>query len=228
MKNPDWIREELILALDLYFKLDYGQMHGKHPSVIELSETLKSLNLIKNVENLSNFRSIGSVALKLANFKKLDRNFGGSGMKAGAKLDKEIWKEFSTYRDTLNKEAELIKRLYLKKKDIKLKINTSDLFYQYHKNRESDPIILKFKKEMTLLNDQKLSCEICDFDFSEFYGQLGNDLMEIHFKKELEEEPGIELNELNDFIIVCSNCHKVLDKNYGIITYLDLKQIINI
>ena len=29
MKNPDWIKEELILALDLYFKLDYGQMHGK-------------------------------------------------------------------------------------------------------------------------------------------------------------------------------------------------------
>ena len=38
MKNPVWIREELILALDLYFRMDYGQMHGRNPHIIRLSE----------------------------------------------------------------------------------------------------------------------------------------------------------------------------------------------
>ena len=32
MRNPKWYRDELILALDLYFKLEPGQMHARNPA----------------------------------------------------------------------------------------------------------------------------------------------------------------------------------------------------
>ncbi|TAE86689.1 MAG: restriction endonuclease, partial [Bacteroidetes bacterium] len=59
-----------------------------------------------------------------------------------------------------------------------------------------------------------------------FYGELGNDLMEIHYNKELKTEPGLESSSMEDFIIVCSNCHKALDKNFALLNADDLKKII--
>lgn len=233
MKNPDWIREELILALDLYFKLDYGQMHGRNPAIIELSNSLRQLNIVKVIPDIEHFRSVSSVALKLANFKKLDQNFTGKGMRAGAKYDREIWNEFHKHRNTLEKEAELIRQLYLKPKSNTGKAVTklkaaykADFFYQYHKNRETDPLVIKIKKEMVLANSKSLKCEACGFDSVSFYGELGNNLMEIHYSKELKTEPGLEISSMEDFVIVCSNCHKVLDNNLTLLNVGDLKKII--
>lgn len=235
MKNPVWTREELILALDLYFRLDYGQMHGGNPGVIQLSKELRELNVHTNIPDPDNFRSINSVALKLANFKKLDQNFSGKGMRDGAKQDREIWKEFHRHRNTLKKEADLIKQVYLKSQNRKSKDNSvteskkyykSEIIYQFHKNRETDPVTLKVKKEMVLIKTQTLKCEVCDIDALVRYGKFGNDLAEIHFSKELKSEPGFEPIEMDDFIIICPNCHRILDKHYGLINADDLRRII--
>ena len=149
MQNPNFNREELILCLDLYFKLDYGQMHGRNPEIIKLSEDLRALGLHKNIPNEKNFRSVNSVALKLANIKRLDSNFEGRGMRMGARMDREIWKEFHSHRDTLKKEADLIRQLYLKPKSEKKSIAAerkvnykSEFLFQFHKNRiHNNPLI---------------------------------------------------------------------------------------
>lgn len=233
MRNPDWNREELILALDLYFRMDYGQMHGRNPEIIQLSKELRSLNIHTEIPNKENFRSVNSVALKLANLKKSDQNFKGKGMRDGGKLEKELWKEFHRHRDTLKKEADLIRQLYLKPKSNKAstaaepKVNyKSEFHFQYHKNRETDPLVMKVKKEMVLSESKKLKCEVCGFNSLAFYGEIGNDLMEIHYSKEIKTEPGLESSDMKDFIIVCSNCHKALDKNYGLLDASDLKKLI--
>jgi 5-methylcytosine-specific restriction enzyme A len=36
MRNPKWHRKELILALDLYFKLEPGQISSLNPEIIAL------------------------------------------------------------------------------------------------------------------------------------------------------------------------------------------------
>ena len=234
MRNPDWNREELILALDLYFRMDYGQMHGRNPEIIKLSKELKNLNLHRNIPNKESFRSVNSVALKLANLKKSDQNFIGKGMKDGGKLEKEIWNEFHRHRDTLKREADLIRQLYLNPNKEKESVSAepkgnyrSEFIFQFHKSRETDPLVNKVKKEMVLTNLKSLKCEVCDFDSVSFYGELGNDLMEIHLDKELKNEPGLESNSMEDFIITCSNCHKVLDKNFGLINANELRGIIH-
>ena len=85
---------------------------------------------------------------------------------------------------------------------------------------------MKVKKELVLSISKSLKCEVCGFDSISFYGELGNDLMEIHYNKDLKTEPGLESSSMEDFIIVCSNCHKVLDKNFAIINDTDLKSIV--
>lgn len=231
-KNPAWNKEELILALDLYFRLDYGQMHGRNPAVILLSKELRNLGIHTLIPDKESFRSVNSVALKLANLKKCDQNFSGKGMRDGGKLEIELWKKFHTHRDKLSKEADIIRQLYLKPQSGKksmmseAKKNKSDFLYQLHKNREADPLVLKLKKQEVLADTKKLKCEVCNFDSTDFYGEVGNDLMEIHYTKELKNDLRLEPIEMHDFVIVCSNCHGALDKNFGLLDVVDLKKII--
>lgn len=230
--NPDWTREELILALDLYFDLDQGQMHKGHPDVIRVSNELRELNIHQEIPDQKKFRNPSGISRRLGNFKTMDSGYEGEGLPNSGKLAKEVFKEFSNRRDKLRKEANLIRQLYLKPKSEKQKASEpkanykSEFLFQFHKNRETDPLVMKVKKEMVLSESKKLKCEVCGFDSLAFYGEIGNDLMEIHYNKELKTEPGLESSDMNDFVIVCSNCHKALDKNFGLLDAADLKKLI--
>lgn len=231
--NPDWTREELILALDLYFDLDQGQMHKGHPNVIRVSNELRELNIHQEIPDLKKFRNPSGISRRLGNFKTMDSGYEGEGLPNSGKLAKIVFKEFANRRDKLRKEADLIRQLYLGQKSKKsntaaeFKVSyKSEFIFQYHKNRETDPLVTKVKREIVLSESKKLKCEVCGFDSFAFYGEMGNDLMEIHYSKELKNEPGLESSDMKDFIIVCSNCHKVLDKNYGLLNTTDLKKII--
>lgn len=45
MRNPPWTRDELILVLDLYFRLGRRQADATDPEVVALSDTLRRLQL---------------------------------------------------------------------------------------------------------------------------------------------------------------------------------------
>ncbi|WP_320110969.1 hypothetical protein [Draconibacterium orientale] len=108
MKNPKWHRKELILALDLYFKLEPGQIHARNPEIISLSETLNNLDIYKDKPDAVKYRNPNGVGLKLSNFLAIDPNYQGKGMSRYGKLDKEIFEEFQNSRDGLRKEASII------------------------------------------------------------------------------------------------------------------------
>lgn len=228
MKNPDWNREEIVLALDLYFNLDYGQMHGRQHQVLLLSEELRAMPIHKNVPDSDSFRSVNSVALKLNNLKKLDKNFNGKGMADGGQLEKEIWQEFYRHRDKLKKEAAMIRLLYADHKPTRKTASSSaeDVMFRVHKNRESDPLIYGKKINSWLESHDSLICQVCQFDSSSFYGEMGKDNIEIHYRKELDSSNADDPVILTDFILVCPNCHTVLDRNYGLINADDLKNMI--
>ena len=111
-KSPPWKKEELILALDLYFKHTPSGIDDTSPEVIKLSETLRKLDLHENIQNYTSFRSPNAVSLKLQNFRTLDPLFKGKGMPHGGKMDKVVWDEFSLKREYLNESANaIIKKL---------------------------------------------------------------------------------------------------------------------
>ena len=84
-RNPPWVDEELILALDLYLRS--GHLDNDHPEVIELSRALNDLPLQPNRPNVEKFRNPNGVSLKLANFAAIDPAHPGKGMTRGGKRE---------------------------------------------------------------------------------------------------------------------------------------------
>lgn len=108
-----WDREELILALDLYFRMSYGQMDGRNAEVIALSDMLTLLKAGTGIR-----RSPSAVSLKLANLKRLDPNFTGKGMKSGNQLEEDIWQEFFSDQLSLVSAAQEIRQHIIESRKI--------------------------------------------------------------------------------------------------------------
>jgi putative restriction endonuclease len=78
-----WTRDELLVALNLYHKLTFGQLHARQPAIILVAEKLG--------------RGANSLAMKLCNFASLDPALklrGIGGLPGASALDREVWKEF--------------------------------------------------------------------------------------------------------------------------------------
>ena len=108
MKNPKWTREELVLALDLYFRCPPSKTNKDNPEIIALSELLNSLSLHPQKPEYEKFRNPNGVYMNLCNFLRFDQDYSGTGLKAGGKLEEEIWNEFISNKDKLEKAVQAI------------------------------------------------------------------------------------------------------------------------
>lgn len=94
-RGKSWTRDELIVAMNLYCKLPFGQLHQKNPAVIHLAEKFD--------------RTPGSVAMKLCNLASLDpvhQARGVSGLTGASQADREVWAEFHQDWERLGFESE--------------------------------------------------------------------------------------------------------------------------
>ncbi|SCW82637.1 HNH endonuclease [Mucilaginibacter sp. NFR10] len=97
-----WTKEECVLAINLYCKIPFGQMHSRNAEVIELATLIN--------------RSPSSIARKLGNFASFDPKLqqrGVKGLENASKLDKQVWQEYMHNWDEQFIESE---KLLAKKK----------------------------------------------------------------------------------------------------------------
>lgn len=67
----------------------------------------------------------------------------------------------------------------------------------------------KARKECLKIHGYR--CSVCGFDFEEFYGSIGKEIIEVHHKKALYEiKETYIVDPKNDLIPVYSNCHTVI------------------
>jgi hypothetical protein len=107
----NWTREELILALALYFEVK-ADATGKYPDseskeARELSETLGRLSAHPKEMQPANYRTGSSVRRKLGNFAAAQT--AGSGLPNGNRMDAAILWEFFSNRDDLRAQEEAIR-----------------------------------------------------------------------------------------------------------------------
>ena len=74
-----WARDELLVALGLYLRLPFGQLHRGQPEIIEAAERLG--------------RTPSALAMKLVNLASLDDSLDRAGLRNAAQADREIWAE---------------------------------------------------------------------------------------------------------------------------------------
>jgi 5-methylcytosine-specific restriction protein A len=236
MKNPKWHRDEIILALDLYFELEPGHINARNPEIVRLSEILNKLPIHEERPDKVKFRNPNSVRLKLSNFLAIDPDYHGKGMASYSRLDKAVFDEFYNDKTELKRIANKIKRialdpgLSLKLYEIKddegedsFSVREGKVIYKLHKHIERNNIINNKKKEFYFKKYGKLNCEVCRFDFKEFYGNIGDGFIECHHIKPLSELNNETETALNDLALVCSNCHRMLHRNLNALSIEDLK-----
>lgn len=92
-----------------------------------------------------------------------------------------------------------------------IKVSEGELVLSQHLMHERNSKIATLaKKRFKEKHEGRLYCEVCGFDFFEKYGDIGKDFIEAHHKKPVSKmDPG-NFTTVNDFIMVCSNCHSML------------------
>lgn len=90
-----------------------------------------------------------------------------------------------------------------------------------------------FSRNRTLVKKAKelygYKCCICGFSFEEKYGELGKNIIECHHINPLSEQSESEWTEeiktkLEDVVVVCSNCHRIIHSKRPALSIETVKQ----
>ena len=72
------------------------------------------------------------------------------------------------------------------------------------------------------------SCCVCDFNFKNMYGKIGEDFIHVHHLTPLSKiKEEYEINPIKDLRPVCPNCHAMLHRNKETLSIKELKKIIS-
>jgi 5-methylcytosine-specific restriction protein A len=232
-RNPVWARDELILALDLYFRVNPIHTSEINPEIQELSRVLNELPIHTNRPEGDRFRNPNGVYMKLCNFLRFDPDYTGTGLTRGGRLEKEIWEEFAGHREVLSATARAIResRATLSLQQVEAEVPAPEdefaegrLLTALHKRRERSVSAVRRKKASVLAATRRLACEACGFDFGDFYGPLGQGFAECHHTVALSELTHTGSTRLADLALICANCHRMIHRSRPMLTVAQLRQ----
>jgi len=154
-----WTREELILAFNLYLKIEFGKTHKGNPQVIELANLLG--------------RTSSSIAMRLGNFASIDpyhQQRGIGGLKNGTTQVQPIWDEFFKNQEEL---IFLSEQILAEKENSTIENKYQDLLFDL-KDLKGESIIREVKtrvnqsvfRQMVLANYTS-KCAITGIDIPE-------------------------------------------------------------
>jgi 5-methylcytosine-specific restriction protein A len=81
-----------------------------------------------------------------------------------------------------------------------------------HLVRERNAELVNKKKSAVLAAEGKLSCEVCSFDFSIAYGNLGQGFCEVHHLNPIGARVESSQTPLSELAILCANCHSMIHR----------------
>lgn len=96
-----------------------------------------------------------------------------------------------------------------------------------HLHRERNHKVIRLAKENFKQRFGKLFCQVCGFDFSEKYGELGEGFIEGHHTIAVSEMQPNHETKPEDIALVCANCHRMLHRQRPWLRINELKQILN-
>lgn len=238
-RNPTWTRDELILALDFYFK-NRGRIPDANSKEVQtLSNEISAIARNLGLTGADNFRNTNGVYMKLGNFRRLDPTYtseGRRGLTRGGKGDEDVWNEFADNLDKLGKIARLIRSsleewiLYEDRgpsltEDI-AEATEGRVYTRLHRLRERNRKIVERKKDNFQKKSGRVFCEACGFDFGRVYGARGENFIECHHLKPIHEMGPGETTRLEDLVLLCANCHRMIHVETPWLTFEGLKEIL--
>lgn len=233
-RNPPWTRDELILALDLYFQHRPDRISKAHPGVIALSRLLNELPLQPDRPDAARFRNPNGVYMKLCNFLRFDPDYAGAGLNAGGRGEEVIWDEFSKDRERLRLVAAAIRRAHESAEVRVAAVDEVDdeefpegrILLRLHRARERSARLRDRAKRRALEQLGRLACVACGFDFSATYGAVGDGYIECHHLTAISDlEPGAT-SRVEDLVLLCANCHRMVHRRRPWLTLANLRDLL--
>lgn len=95
-----------------------------------------------------------------------------------------------------------------------------------HLQRERNVKLIEIAKKKFIEKHGRLYCEVCGFDFEKTYGELGKKFIEAHHIKPVSQMTENEKTNIDDIVMVCSNCHSMIHRKKPWLTVSNIKQIV--
>ncbi|MEU6652737.1 HNH endonuclease [Streptomyces sp. NPDC046900] len=235
VQNPDWARDEIILACDLVMGNSWKGLDAQDPRVVELSALLQLLPIHADADRNDRFRNPNGVARKTFDIATRHPDYRGKPTNGGA-LDVEVLHEFLARPDRMTEVARLI-REGISTGGLQDLTQADDeefddfsapegrLLLRRHRARERNKGLRKKKIDSVLRKGGSLACEACGFDFEEVYGERGAGYVECHHVVPLHEA-GEGKTRLSDLALICANCHRIIHRRAPWPTPAELKAAI--
>lgn len=235
MRNPGWVRDEIILALNLYVRAGRKQLPPGHDDVLRLSQLLNRLPVHPVAARDEAFRNPNGISMILGNFLGIDPQHSQSGLSRNNQLQTTVWNDFIDYPDRLRRTSEAIETAisYGNREEHSVSVDEDEVFPEgllltrHHVLRERNRLAVVAKIDRVLFHEGRLACEVCEFDFLEVYGERGRGFAECHHVVPLAEVNFYRNTRLDDLAIVCANCHRMLHRGRPVMTLVDLKGLID-
>lgn len=236
-RNPNWTRDELILALDFYLKHRDRTPDKTSEQIARLSAEINRLAQRLGMTASSTLRNVNGVYMKLMNFRSHDPAFtdqGKVGLARGNKDEGVVWAEFANDPDRLRATASVIRSTL--ETDIELTAPIAPetdavapegrMVSRLHTVRERSRAIVNKKKAAFLKSHGHMFCEACGFSFSDKYGARGDGFIECHHTRPLHTLTPNEKTKLDDLALLCANCHRMVHVRSPWLSMDELKKII--
>jgi 5-methylcytosine-specific restriction enzyme A len=224
--NPNWTREEIILALDLYFDSGERVPSAEDPRVRELSEVLRAFPYHSLAARKPSFRNPDGVAFKLQNLRQIAT---GKGLGNVSRADIAVWAELGSDPKRTKELTQLIKAGIQIVSEVPEDSPTYEVFAEgrvvteTHLRREREP-----RLRDRLLSDRRsksaLRCEMCGREPEVSDAALSESIFEAHHIIPLSV--GAERKtKLSDMALLCACCHRIIHKAIAIKgTWLSVEQ----
>lgn len=226
-RNVDWSRDELILALDVYFAADGISIAKGGVEVSELSRQLNGLAHVLKTFRMSTFRNAAGVYMKLMNFRRLDPNFvnaGRSGLSHGSKGDEAVWSDYADKRDSLKDAADAIRAIIsfedYRGPDGYPEVPDGEIVHDYSLDPDDAGQISIENRSVAVPLDVASDIEV-QVDFEELYldeAREGALLSRVHFVR--ERKKGLVEEKKRDILraggkLCCEACDMLFGEMYG-------------
>jgi 5-methylcytosine-specific restriction enzyme A len=241
--NPDWTRDELIIALDFYLRHRRSPPGKNSQEIRELAEVIKRVGerLYPGAGSSSTFRNENGVYMKLMNFRSVDPLYtseGKTGLVRGARADEEVWQAFANdpthcqqiataiiaSLDDLDTEASSFGRYV---EDEIQEAPEGRVLTRIHLARERNQKLVESKRRQAMAKHGKLLCEACGFNFALYYGDRGKGYIECHHTKPVATLVEGQKTHIDDLALVCANCHRMIHRGKPWLSIEELRALVN-
>lgn len=213
--NPNWNRDETILALEAYFALAGRNPSAKDPQIIALSQTLRALPYHGEAARKPTFRNPDGAAFKVQNLRSRET---GRGLSNVSRMDRAIWDEFGANPDEVTRLATLIRAGIAADHQTALpEVDEAEdaefyegrLLTQSHMRRERSAGLRKalLKKRQ----GDALHCDVCGEAHIDLPPELRAAAFEAHHIVPIAAV-GEGATKLSDVALLCATCHRVLHR----------------